>query len=122
MSRDDYMLAVAAMNGSPKRLVTLDRNDGVAFRDYVDVGSSKSRRALLCAAACKFAVEESDLAWLDDTLMAEADIADARADVAVADVEREERKSQATQLVELAAGIELFQDSDREAFARFGVE
>jgi hypothetical protein len=61
MSHEDYKLAIAAVNGRPQRLITLDRKDGTAFRDHINANSSKSRRGFIRSAAHKFAVEEQDL-------------------------------------------------------------
>jgi hypothetical protein len=122
MSRNEYKVAAAAMNGRPQRLITVDRKDGAAFRDHINADSARSRTRFIRAAADKFSVEEPELAWLDDAIVAAADDADARADDTVASEEREERKSQATQLVELADTIEFFHDSDGDAYGRFNVD
>jgi hypothetical protein len=125
MSRDDYSVAVAAMNGRPQRLVTVDRKDGSAFRDHINSDSARSRKGFIRAAASKFAVEAKELAWLDDAIVSAADEADAQAEAEVAadtGDAREERKSQATQLVELADNVELFHDPDGVGYARFAVD
>ena len=122
MSQDEYNVAVAAMNGRPQRIVSVDRTDGSEFRDHINPDSATARQRFIKRAADKFSVEVADLDWLDDAIVESADNADELADAVVSDGEREERKSQATQLVELAASAELFHDPDHEAFARFSVE
>lgn len=122
MSREDYNVAVAAMNGRAQRIVSVDRADGREFRDHINPDSATARQRFVGRAATKFAVEASELSWLDDAIVQSADTADEQVDAAVSAGDREERKSQATQLVELAASAELFHDADNEAFARFSVE
>lgn len=124
MSRDEYSIAVAAMNGRPQRLVSIDRTDGAAFRDHINPDSARSRKHFIRTAAGKFEVDDEELSWLDDAIVSAADEADARAE-AEAEVDpgadREERKSQATRLVDLAGNLELFHDPDGNGFARFPV-
>ena len=123
MSREDYHVAVAAMNGRPQRLVTLDRKDGTAFRDHINPDSARSRKNFIRAAASKFGVDVEALDFLDDDIVSATDEADARAEAeAETGGNREERKSQATRLVELAGNIELFHDPEGNGFARFPVD
>ena len=122
MTKDDYVVAAAAMNGRPQRLVSVDRTDGVSFRDQLNVGSAISRQRFLSRAAAKFEVEPGQIGWLDDAIVAAADEADVQADALVDDAPAAGRKSQATQLVELGAAAELFHDPDGEAYARFDVD
>jgi hypothetical protein len=106
-------------------LVSVERKDGSAFRDHINPNSARARKGFIGDAAQKFDVDVAELVWLDDEIVSAADNADAQAEsdagAAVAS-DREERKSQATQLVELASGIELFHDPDGNGFARFPVE
>jgi hypothetical protein len=121
VNHGDYTLAVAAMNGRPQRLITIEHS-GRSFRDHINVDSNKSREKFIHSAAKKLAVSLEELLWLDDAITAEADRANASADARVGgDEEREEKKNQATQLVDLAGKVELFHDPDQEAYARFSV-
>src|SRR5262245_12723105 len=110
MSRDDYVVAAAALNGRPQRLVSVDRSDGVSFRDQINVDSAISRQRFVGRARDRFGVEIDELAWLDDAIVTAADDADTRADEAVGQLPAAERKSQATQLVEFGTQAELFYD------------
>lgn len=124
MSRDDYRIDVAAMNGRPQRLVTLDRKGGSSFRDHINPDSARSRKNFVRAAATRFEVDVETLGFLDDAIVSAADEADSRAEEAktATGSDREERKSQATKLVELAVNSELFHDADGNGFARYPVE
>jgi hypothetical protein len=122
MSQEDYEIAVAALNGRPQRLVTISRRDGVEFRDNINTDSSISRERFISGAVAKFDADRTDLSWLEDAIVQAADAADMDADSVVGCDDREERKNQATQLIELASGVDLFHDPAGEAFARFPVE
>lgn len=121
MTHDDYELDVAAVNGRPQRLATINRLDGAVFRDHVNADSARSRQGFIRRAAFKFEVEPQRLAWLDDALVTAADDADFRADEAAADAMPDARKNQATALIELCGGVELFRDPEGKGFVRFQV-
>ncbi len=121
MSRADFEIAVAALNGRPQRLVTITRRDGVEFRDNINTDSSISRDRFVGAAIAKFGADRADFAWFEDAVVQAADAADADADAALGSADRDERKNQATQLIELASGADLFHDPAGDAFVRFPV-
>lgn len=122
MNTGEYDVDVAATNGRPQRLVCVESADGTTFRDQVNTNSATSRRQFIRRVADKFNTDEQDFEWLDDAITDEADEADARADAAATEGGTETSKNQATQIVDLAADVELFHDPDRDAFARFPVD
>ena len=100
MNRDDFKVAVAAANGRPQRLVSIEHAGGREFRDRIDPSSRTSRKRLIHDMARTCGVDVVQLEWLDEAIVAAADQADELADRAVG--ESEERKSTADLLVELA--------------------
>ena len=100
MNPIDFKVAVAAANGRPQRLVSIEHTDGREHRDTIDPNSRTSRKRLIHDLVRTREVEPKELEWLDAAIVAAADAADEHADQAVADVE--ERKSTADLLVDLA--------------------
>jgi hypothetical protein len=118
----EYKLEVAARNGKPRRLIEFSRlKDGKSLRDEVNIDSARGREQFCQLVASRLEIEVVELSWLEDELVTQADSADDEAEQLAGQIGPPETKNQATQLVEVAAGIELFHDQDNEAFAKFNV-
>ncbi|MEX2172073.1 MAG: ATP-binding protein [Pirellulales bacterium] len=113
---EECQISVAPKNGQLARNVSIQFADGTKFHDCINVHSAKARRALVRGAAEKLAVDVVDLEWLDDAIVDAANEVDIR--VATATKPTSGRKNQATQLMELAEGVELFHDPGQVAYAR----
>ena len=70
MNREDFKVAVAAANGKPQRLVSIEHVGGREFRDRIDPNSRTSRRRLIHDLARTCGVEAEQLDWLDEAIVA----------------------------------------------------
>ncbi|MCH8841104.1 MAG: hypothetical protein IH831_10645, partial [Planctomycetes bacterium] len=104
MSKDDFLLDVAASNGKPQRLVCLVHTTDGNYRDNINTDSARSRETFINGAAQRFRVDVDSLGWLRDELPRVADEADAKLDEQLGDDDRGDRdkKSTADLLVDLA--------------------
>jgi hypothetical protein len=130
MNMEDINIEVAPRNGKPTRLVVAQFGQDGEYRATFNTDSAISRERFVAKLAGKAGIEDDDLlAKIDRKITKLADDADAEADAADEDLSdseigTEERKSQATQLVELAiaARVTLFHDADGVAYARFIID
>ena len=128
----DINIEVAPRNGQPRRVVVARFGEDGEHRSTINTDSAISRERFLRQLAKKTASDPEELVGrLDQKLTQLADEADVQAELdAETDEEgtegtaESERKSQATQLVEMVAatGAELFHDPDGTAYARFIVD
>lgn len=122
MTPDDIRLDVAPSNGKAPRLCVARLLSGDQHRDRIDTASSISRQRFVRAVANRAGCKVADLGWLENDLIEKSDEADARLDHDTEDEDEQEgQPSQATLLVRMAEGTELFHGADAEPFVRFAV-
>jgi len=124
MTTDVRIDCSASMGSRPQRMVVALFPSGGEHRDNIDTNSNRSRCTFIADVAGKLNVDAANLEYLHQEINDAADAADQRADDAAGDSADGERKSQATQLVNLAiaAEAELFHDGDNTAYCRLPVD
>lgn len=120
MDRNDCQITVTAKSGRSPRTVSIRRGDGMEFRERLHVDSARARQQFVRDATKKLGGEADEHEWLDDAIVKAADEADSRA-AAAGDGPPADRLNHTTQLIELAADVELFHDANDVAYARLQV-
>jgi hypothetical protein len=128
MSKKPVLIQAGPRGRKPQRLVIAISDDTgeEIHRDTIDTNSALSRKRFIHAVARNGDLVAADLGWLGPVIIEQADKADDEAmrnrDGLEARFHEEERKSVATQLVKLAASVELFHCPDGTAYASFPVD
>ncbi len=128
MSKKPVLIQAGPRGRKPQRLVIAISDDTgeEIHRDTIDTNSALSRKRFIHAVARNGDLVAEDLGWLGPVIIEQADKADEEAmrnrDGLETGFYEEERKSVATQLVELAASVELFHCPDGTAYASFPVD
>lgn len=110
-------------NGASGRLLIAMEGDQERHRDIIQTDSDRERRQFLRRVEQQLSVEEGRFAHLATDIVEAADVADEHEEL-VAESQRSAstqpggRPSQASLLVELAEGVDLFHDQEGEPFAR----